>query len=74
MNKYLSILLAICLFIFSCNDDPVNPTDNYHSDISNIAQDVILRTYLELRTASDDLKESLAQLAATPTEQNLLLA
>jgi uncharacterized iron-regulated protein len=74
MNKYLSILLAICLFIFSCNDDPVNPTDNYHSDLSNIAQDVILRTYLELRTASDDLKESLAQLATAPTEQNLLIA
>jgi len=74
MYKYLSFLLVTCLFIFSCNDDPVNPTDNYSSDLGNIAADVILRTYLELRTASEDLKESLAQLAATPTEQNLLEA
>ena len=76
MNKYLypSFLLVICLFIFSCNDDPVNPTGSYHSELSNIAADVILHTYLELRTASNDLAESLAQLAAIPTEQNLLVA
>lgn len=55
----------------SCNNDPVNPDKNYGDQLENIGNDVILKTYEELFTQTQNLASTLAALESNPTSQGL---
>jgi len=75
-NYQLIILLSALLFIVSCDgEDPIDdPTQDYSSVLSDIAQNVILGTYTDLDVASNSLLSSVNQLQSSPTTENLTAA
>ena len=68
-----SLFSLLMLLTVGCSDDDtkITPTDDHSAIISNIADDVIISTYADLDTKAGLLFNTLNNLEANPTAQNL---
>ena len=70
-NIQLLIMVSTMCVFAACKDDVTTPITDYSALLSNVSNNVILKTYIDLNTKADALAMSLATLEATKTTANL---
>ncbi len=67
-------ILALSIFTISCSKDEAQVEINYNEQLSNISNNVIVKTYEDLKDKSALLKQATLLLETTPNATNLTSA
>ena len=68
------LLLATATLFTSCDDNTIVVADDYSAILANVGNEVIIRTYSDLATATTALKVATQTLETTPNQANLVAA
>lgn len=73
-NSIKITVLALSIFSFSCSKDDAQVEANFTEELQNIGNNVIVKTYEDLKDKSALLQQATLQLEETPNEANLSAA